>query len=419
MVAGFLVGNTVPLGDGVDKNDKPFLSQFPYLAARTPGSTRTPRSGSSRLTRRSRRAVLRQRRIGTEERTERRSAALRPPAGRRTARDALKVERSEISGRSRRSALAAQVGDAGARLRRRARRPARSSTAPPVRRRSRASRPRAAAAGQRAASTPRRQIAEPPGRRARPTRPTPTATRCSATPTTSGLARPATRPTTRAPRAPSTRRSAATRATSPRRSARQPWPWPATTSRRACASAAARHAARARTWCAPTRCSPTPRSSSAATARRRARWTGWSRLKPNLAAYARISYFRELHGDLDGAVAGDAARGLGRRRQRRGRGLRPGAARQASSSTAGRYGAAEHAYREALAIDPGYPPALAGLAARRGRPGRLRRPRSAATAQVVERLPAARVRDRARRDRAGGRAGAPRRGATTRWSGPR
>jgi hypothetical protein len=33
VVAGELVGNHVPLGDGVDRNDKPFLSSFPYLAA--------------------------------------------------------------------------------------------------------------------------------------------------------------------------------------------------------------------------------------------------------------------------------------------------------------------------------------------------------------------------------------------------
>ena len=32
VVAGFLKGNKVPLGDGVDKNDKEFLSFFPYLA---------------------------------------------------------------------------------------------------------------------------------------------------------------------------------------------------------------------------------------------------------------------------------------------------------------------------------------------------------------------------------------------------
>jgi hypothetical protein len=32
VVAGFLKGNRVPLGDGVDQNDRPFLSTFPYLA---------------------------------------------------------------------------------------------------------------------------------------------------------------------------------------------------------------------------------------------------------------------------------------------------------------------------------------------------------------------------------------------------
>jgi Domain of unknown function (DUF4331) len=31
VVAGFLVGNEVPLGDGVDVNDKPFLEEFPYV----------------------------------------------------------------------------------------------------------------------------------------------------------------------------------------------------------------------------------------------------------------------------------------------------------------------------------------------------------------------------------------------------
>ena len=42
VVAGFLVGNPVPLGDGVDKNDKPFLSGFPYLAAPDSGFDSNP-----------------------------------------------------------------------------------------------------------------------------------------------------------------------------------------------------------------------------------------------------------------------------------------------------------------------------------------------------------------------------------------
>jgi len=42
LVAGFLKGNKVPLGDGVDQNDKPFLSTFPYLAAPTGGFESNP-----------------------------------------------------------------------------------------------------------------------------------------------------------------------------------------------------------------------------------------------------------------------------------------------------------------------------------------------------------------------------------------
>jgi Domain of unknown function (DUF4331) len=42
VVAGFLKGNKVPLGDGVDQNDKPFLSAFPYLAAPNSGFDSAP-----------------------------------------------------------------------------------------------------------------------------------------------------------------------------------------------------------------------------------------------------------------------------------------------------------------------------------------------------------------------------------------
>jgi hypothetical protein len=42
VVAGFLKGNKVPLGDGVDRNDKPFLSAFPYLAPPTSGFDSDP-----------------------------------------------------------------------------------------------------------------------------------------------------------------------------------------------------------------------------------------------------------------------------------------------------------------------------------------------------------------------------------------
>jgi hypothetical protein len=42
VVAGFLADNKVPLGDGVDRNDKPFLSSFPYLASPWDGFTSAP-----------------------------------------------------------------------------------------------------------------------------------------------------------------------------------------------------------------------------------------------------------------------------------------------------------------------------------------------------------------------------------------
>lgn len=42
VVAGYLKGNKVPLGDGVDQNDKPFLNTFPYLAGPTSGYDNRP-----------------------------------------------------------------------------------------------------------------------------------------------------------------------------------------------------------------------------------------------------------------------------------------------------------------------------------------------------------------------------------------
>ena len=42
VIAGFLKGNKVPLGDGVDQNDKPFLSTFPYVAAPDSGFDSAP-----------------------------------------------------------------------------------------------------------------------------------------------------------------------------------------------------------------------------------------------------------------------------------------------------------------------------------------------------------------------------------------
>jgi tetratricopeptide (TPR) repeat protein len=108
-------------------------------------------------------------------------------------------------------------------------------------------------------------------------------------------------------------------------------------------------------------------------------------LKPNLAAYARISYFRELHGDLSGALQAM------RLAVSAGAGGPEGEAYVQSllgklQADRGRYGAAEHAYRLALAINPGYPAAavgLAGVEAGRGEfDAAIRRYRP-----VVERLP--------------------------------
>ena len=44
VIAGFLKGNKVPLGDGVDRNDKAFLPTFPYLAAPDSGFDSAPSS---------------------------------------------------------------------------------------------------------------------------------------------------------------------------------------------------------------------------------------------------------------------------------------------------------------------------------------------------------------------------------------
>jgi tetratricopeptide (TPR) repeat protein len=84
-------------------------------------------------------------------------------------------------------------------------------------------------------------------------------------------------------------------------------------------------------------------------------------LKPNLASYARVSYMRELHGDLDGAA--EAMR------------LAVSAGGGAAENVAyvqtllgnleldrGRTAAAERSYRLALARFPRYAPARAGLA---------------------------------------------------------
>ena len=108
-------------------------------------------------------------------------------------------------------------------------------------------------------------------------------------------------------------------------------------------------------------------------------------LKPTLAAYARVSYFRELHGDLDGAVqAMRLATAAG------------GGSVEASAYVEGLLGnleidrgrpeAARQAFGRALALDPAYAPALAGLARLDAAAGRYE-PSIRSLRDVVERLP--------------------------------
>ena len=98
----------------------------------------------------------------------------------------------------------------------------------------------------------------------------------------------------------------------------------------------------------------------------------WVDIKPTLASYARVSYWRELHGDLGGAVdairaaisaGGDVAENgayvqtlLGNLELQR-----------------GQFASAERAYRAALARFAGYVPAQAGLARLDGMRGDLDR----------------------------------------------
>lgn len=84
-------------------------------------------------------------------------------------------------------------------------------------------------------------------------------------------------------------------------------------------------------------------------------------VKPELSSYARVSYFRELHGDLTGALAamrlavsagGGTPENVGYVQSLVGK----------LQFDSGDYAAAESAYRTALETDPGFPAAVAGLA---------------------------------------------------------
>ena len=87
----------------------------------------------------------------------------------------------------------------------------------------------------------------------------------------------------------------------------------------------------------------------------------WVDIRPELSSYARVSYFRELHGDLAGALqamrlavsaGGDTAENFSYVETLVG----------TIQLDRGNYGAAERAYRTVLARDPSYPAASAGLA---------------------------------------------------------
>jgi tetratricopeptide (TPR) repeat protein len=106
---------------------------------------------------------------------------------------------------------------------------------------------------------------------------------------------------------------------------------------------------------------------------------------PNLAAYARVSYFRELHGDLPGALsamrAAVSAGGAVPEQDAYVRALLGGLELQR-----GRIASAARAYRGALTAVPGYPAAEAGLAQVDVARGRLA-PAIARLERVVARLP--------------------------------
>ncbi len=108
-------------------------------------------------------------------------------------------------------------------------------------------------------------------------------------------------------------------------------------------------------------------------------------LRPNLASYARVSYFRELNGDLEGATEAMA--------------LATAAGGQVPENvayvqtllgdleaTSGENGSARRAYETALARVPGYVPARIGLAGLDATSGRLDNA-IATYRQIVERLP--------------------------------
>ena len=191
-------------------------------------------------------------------------------------------------------------------------------------------------------------------------RPIRTPTPSSGSPISSRCARRAIRPSIRGPRAHSSRPCGSIQRTSPPPAASAPSPWPGTTSAGHSRSASGRarinpDVARNYGVIADAQVELGRYGAAARTLQH------YVDVKPELSSYARVSYFRELHGDLPGA--------LGAMRLAVTAG--GGTAENVSYVQAlvgklhfdsGDYGGAEAAYRTALETDPGFPAATAGLA---------------------------------------------------------
>ena len=370
MIAGGSVAHratSVPLGDGVDQNDKPFLSSFPYVALPHDGFD-SRSSGPSRGTHRCRSRRLRSCR---SEQAGRAGLRRRPAAGRlpQMTHDRHPTKSPQAPGARWPPSPRARPASRGQPPERR--RPARAAGAVPPTSAGRLHRPARRDPPARGARRTGRRRGLRRARRRLPRR---------------RRARAATRASTRAPTAASAPRCGATPATSAPCSARARWPACATTSaeqlrlrpeaRATPAPGSARLPGDRRR---PDRARPLRR-------RRSGRSSACSTASPNLASYSRASYFRELHGRPRRRRDGDAAGGVRRRRRARERGLRAGAAgrpRAAARAHRPRRGAA---YTSALRSLPGYPAGMVGLARVDAAGGDLGRA-AARLRRAAERLP--------------------------------
>ena len=272
VIAGALLpadkgGKQIPLGDGVDQNDKPFRSTFPYVAAPTDGLSGIVEADGA-------------------------GARAGPAAARGLTR--MRARRLFAVVLSFAAALAVSHGDAGRR--------AGGGGPAPRGRPHRAPGPRADGGHRRAHRPAPGRRARRPRRPRRPPSPPRTCRRC---------ARPATRASTHAPTASSAAR----------------WRDPADQGAlvQAATLASGPHdfrgalkLARQAQAAEPGTLAPLPILVDALV--ELGRYGEAERtlqrlvdLKPNLAAYARISYFRELYGDLPGRSRRDATRRRGGR----------------------------------------------------------------------------------------------------------